>query len=176
MTDRRAFIQGSASLLALSALPLPAAPLELRLPSSAGRRQPLVVLVDRDLDASTAAEVAATGYPVFGFRNDVARVWMNEIEPRLRAGPLGMAGYTSAATLFCLELLARDYGARAVVRIRQSSGVAPELRSLLMTRSAAAPLEPLVPPTAPEVYAWLVATSPTHRAPLAPATHFTRRS
>jgi len=175
MTDRRAFIQGSASLLALSALPLPAAPLELRLPSSAGRRQPLVVLVDRDLDASTAAEVAATGYPVFGFRNDVARVWMNEIEPRLRAGPLGMAGYTSAATLFCLELLARDYGARAVARVRHASGATPKLRSLLMMSSAAA-LEPLVPPTAPGAYTWLLATSPAHRAPLAPVTSFTRRS
>ena len=65
---------------------------------------------------------------------------MNEIEPRLRAGPVAIAGLTGAATLFCLDLLARDYGAHVV------------------QRTAAAP----------DTVTWLIITHPDRRAALRP--------
>ena len=48
---------------------------------------------------------------MFEFTSDVAEVWMRELEPRLRVARLEILGYTSPATAFCLDLLARDYGA-----------------------------------------------------------------
>ncbi len=55
------------------------------------------------------------------------------------AGSVAIEGYTSAATLFCLELLARDYGACVVRRSDTPAGVH-----------------------------WIVSSSPILRAPLAP--------
>jgi hypothetical protein len=63
---------------------------------------------------------------------------MHELEPRLRSGSVEIFGHTGPATLFCLDLLARDYGASAVRPLDAST--------------------------------WLIATSPTRRAPLAPPT------
>ena len=71
---------------------------------------------------------------------DVAALWMNEIEPRLRLGPVAIAGLTGAATLFCLDLLARDYGAHVV------------------QRNAAEP----------DAVSWMIATHTERKAPLAP--------
>jgi len=150
MADRRAFIQGGVSLVALTALPLPVVLAGSMAPFSADLlRQPLLVLVDRNLDASAtlAVEATAAGHRVFEFRSDVARLWMSEIEPRLRTGPLSVAGHTSAATLFCLETLAQDYGAHAVRRV-------PELRGVT----------------------WLIATSPARRAVFAPVRQLAARS
>ena len=76
------------------------------------------MIVDRALPqaAAFAAEANAAGHETHAFERDVGALWMNEIEPRLRAGPVAIAGLTGAATLFCLELLARDYGAELVQR------------------------------------------------------------
>jgi len=41
---------------------------------------------------------------------------MNEIGATLALGPVAIAGLTGAATLFCLDFLARDYGAHVVQR------------------------------------------------------------
>ncbi|RPI60912.1 MAG: hypothetical protein EHM50_06570 [Lysobacterales bacterium] len=141
---------------------------------------PLLVLIDRNLatSAALAAEAVTAGHRVLDFASDVASLWMNELEPRLRAGPLAMIGHTSAATLFCVELLARDYGARALQRIGHPAATAPALAALLATPTSTAPLEPFEPVMARATTAvtWLVATSHGSRAPLAPATHFARRS
>jgi hypothetical protein len=74
-----------------------------------------VAVVDRGVagSAAFAAAVRARGLPLFEFASDVAQVWMHELEPRLRARPLEILGFSSPATSFCLELLARDYGAGA---------------------------------------------------------------
>jgi hypothetical protein len=119
MANRRAFISSGASLATLAALPLSvglALPRELE-PDLDGAS---LVLVDRSLPtgAAFAAAASADGYTVLGFGRDVAGLWMSSIEPRLRAGPVAIAGHTSAATLFCLDLLARDYGARTAQRAR----------------------------------------------------------
>ena len=77
-----------------------------------------LVIVDRALPEASAfaAEAIAAGHDTRLFDRDVAALWMNEIEPRLRLGPVAIAGFTSAATLFCIDLLARDYGAHVVRR------------------------------------------------------------
>jgi hypothetical protein len=118
-------------------------------PSFADSLPQSLFVADASLDGSAAlaAEAAGAGHAVFSFRSDVARLWMTEIEPRLRAGPITVAGHTSAATLFCLELLAQDYGAEVVRRVPKMRGVS-----------------------------WLIATSPMRRAALAPVTPFAPRS
>jgi hypothetical protein len=178
MADRRTFLRGGVSLVAFAALPgVLAGP---RASSALQGGVPLLVLVDRGLatSAAVAADAATAGHRVLDFTSDIASLWMSELEPRLRLGPLAMAGHTSAATLFCVELLARDYGARALERIAHPGAAAPALASLLAIPTSAAPLEPFEPVVARGTTAvtWLVATSPASRAPLAPATNFARRS
>lgn len=142
MVDRRAFLTGSVAIAAtLAAWPARGAASVRR--TSAAVANPSLVLVDRSLDtgAAFAAAAAADGHTVLTFGRDVAGLWMSAIEPRLRAGPVTIAGHTSAATLFCLDLLARDYGAHTVRRVDGDAAVT-----------------------------WVISSSPGRRAPLAPAT------
>jgi hypothetical protein len=139
MTNRRAFIVRGASLATLAALPLPIA---LASPRGLELDGVSLVLVDRSLPtgASFAVAAAADGHTVLGFGRDVAGLWMSALEPRLRAGPVAIAGHTSASTLFCLDLLARDYGARTVRSVDVDGSVT-----------------------------WVISSRPGRRAPLAPA-------
>jgi hypothetical protein len=101
-----------------------------------------VAVVDRGVAGSAAFATAARaqGLPLFEFTSDAAQVWMRELEPRLRVRPLEILGVTSPATSFCLELLARDYGAGAAQPLGASTW-------LLATNSARrAPLAPLPQP------------------------------
>ena len=108
---------------------------------AAGSSRVALVLVDRHLEGSDsfAAQARVRGIALYEFSSDVAGVWMRELEPRLRTGAVAIEGYTSAATLFCLELLARDYGACVVRRSDTPAGVH-----------------------------WIVSSTPILRAPLAP--------
>jgi hypothetical protein len=141
MFNRRSFVAGSAALTALATVPFArsraAGPRAERVPSAAQ-----LVIVDRALPeaAPFAAEAIAAGHDTRLFDRDVGALWMNEIEPRLRLGPVAIAGLTGAATLFCLDFLARDYGAHVV------------------QRNAAEP----------DAVSWMIATHPERRAPLAP--------
>jgi hypothetical protein len=141
MVNRRNFVAGSAALTALATVPFArsraAGPRTERVPSAAQ-----LVIVDRAVPDSSAfaADAIAAGHDTRLFDRDVGALWMNEIEPRLRSGPVAIAGFTGAATLFCLDLLARDYGAHVV------------------QRSAAEP----------DAVSWMIATNAERRAPLAP--------
>jgi hypothetical protein len=148
MTNRRAFIRSGASLATLAALPLPVALAARRAQEIDGAA---LVLVDRSLatSAAFAAAAAADGHAVRSFDCDVAGLWMSAIEPRLRAGPVAIAGHTSAPTLFCLDLLARDYGARTARSVRVDADAS---------------------------VTWMIASIPGRRAPLAPAAVRTLRS
>jgi hypothetical protein len=139
MTDRRVFIHGAAGTVAALAVPHRAA---ARLASHPAAAIPDLALVDRDLGGggSFAAEARARGIAVHEFSSDVAGLWMRELEPLLRTRAAAIAGYTSAATLFCLELLARDYGARVVRRSDTPAGVAWTLSSNPLRRAPLAPL------------------------------------
>jgi len=134
--DRRTFLAGSAAAAAtLAAWPAKRAHGHGVARSPAIER---VAVVDRAVadSAAFAAAVRVRGLRLFEFTSDAAHVWMHELEPRLRSGSLEIVGHTSPATLFCLELLVRDYGADAAQPLGEST--------------------------------WLIATSPTRRAPLAP--------
>ncbi len=135
--NRRVFLQaGIGVAAALSGAARAAAA------STAPPEAPDAVVVDRGLSGSRAfaAYARARGLVPLEFSSDAAGAWMREIEPRLRHGPATIEGCTSAATLFCLELLARDYGARVVRRSETSDGVAWTLSSRPMQRAALAPL------------------------------------
>jgi hypothetical protein len=146
MIDRRSFLTGSVAMAAaLAGAPTRAG---ARGRADVGAPLPDIVLVDRHLAGSEtfAAQARARGLGVLEFTSDAAGVWMRELEPRLRAGPLAIAGLTSAATLFCLDFLARDYGARTVRRVAGAAAVT-----------------------------WLIASSPALRAALAPAHQHSRQ-
>ena len=67
---------------------------------------------------SFGAEAFVLGLPVHAVVSDVGCVWMREVEPQWRRAPVAIAGLTRGAPLFCLELLARDYGMGLVHRVR----------------------------------------------------------
>ena len=125
-TSRRQFIRHglAASMLAACSPPLRAALVEReREPSQNGCDEPygfFTVLYDNDSDAGRAfgAEAARRGLRTRGVGLDLGGLWLHEIGPRWQRGPAALAGLTRGAPLFCLELLAQDYGMSVVYRAR----------------------------------------------------------
>jgi hypothetical protein len=113
MVDRRSFITSTIALATAVAVSNESSAATVLAPGESA-----VVLVDRSLagSAELAAAARARGLETFEFTVDVAALWMRELEPRLRAGPIAIEGYTSASTWFCLDLMARDFGARTLER------------------------------------------------------------
>jgi predicted secreted Zn-dependent protease len=140
MVDRRAFLTGS--LLAAALAPWPVRGVA-RAPARSAVDVPRssIALVDRSVAGSAAAvaHAHAHGLRVVEFAGDVASAWMRELEPRLRAGPLTIVGHTSAATFFCLDFLARDYGARTARRAERGAAVSFVISQHLGRRAALAP-------------------------------------
>jgi hypothetical protein len=144
MVDRRSFITSTVAFAAAVAVGN-----ETRgrsrastLPDAApAPTEPAIALVDRSLGGSAAfaAAARARGLRTLEFAGDVAAVWMRDIEPRLRSGPVALAGYTSAATWFCIDLLARDFGARTVQRSDETEGVSFVISQSPGRRAALAP-------------------------------------
>jgi hypothetical protein len=139
MLDRRAFVHGSAALVAALTRWPPA--VSGGVDEAAAVAGPRLAIADTGLDGSRAfvERVRANGSQPFEFASDVAGLWMRELEPRLRSAPVAIMGYTSAATLFCLDLLARDYGARIVERRASRGAVSWVLSSSPARRAALAP-------------------------------------
>jgi hypothetical protein len=134
--NRRDFVQNAALLTAsLAAWPVSAAAAEVD-PFDAAE----IALVDQNLPggAAFAHAARARGMTTLEFTGDVADLWMRELEPRLRGGPVAIVGYTSAATLFCLDFLARDFGARTVQR-GAGAAVSFVISQYLGRRAALAP-------------------------------------
>ena len=111
MPSRREFIQRvlSASILAASPRCLH---LVLAGDRDAGLHRPVTVIFDRAfVEASTfGTEAARRGASALAFERDPGGVWMNQIEPQWKSGRSALAGLTTLPSLFCLELLGRDYG------------------------------------------------------------------
>ena len=121
MPSRREFVQTGMTLAALAACALPAdGALRSLEGGRAKRRRLFKVLFDRTTaeGRSFGAEAFGLGLPVHAVVSDVGSVWMHEIEPQWRRAPVAIAGLTRGAPLFCLELLARDYGMGLVHRVR----------------------------------------------------------
>ena len=143
MVDRRSFITSTVALATAVAVGSEGqGRSSASLPAGAARAEPAVAVVDRACDGfeSFAAAARARGARVLEFNADVGGLWMRELEPRLRAGAVVVEGYTRAATQFCLEYLARDYGARAVHRAESDAAVTWVLSSSPARRAALAPI------------------------------------
>lgn len=59
-----------------------------------------------------AHAAAARHIPIVAIRGDVTNLFFHDLDLRWNDGPIQMAGYTTPASLFCLDLLARDRGMR----------------------------------------------------------------
>jgi hypothetical protein len=121
MLNRRDLFAGGTAVAALAALPFARARATLTAVPPLGAAS--LVIIDRALpQAAGYAAAAMLAGDVRLFERDAAALWMNEIEPRLRAGPVAIGGLTGEGTLFCLELMARDYGAEVVQRSAAGPG------------------------------------------------------
>ena len=124
MLSRRQFIQRGVAASALAACPRAASALAVLDASRSdlpGEPHPFFkVLFDRTTAEGTAfgAEAARRGAAVCAVGADLGGVWLHDIEPRWKRGAAAIAGLTSGPHLFCLELLARDYGLAVVYRAR----------------------------------------------------------
>src|SRR5690349_17918462 len=107
MANRRDVLRGGVALATLTANPFDAilARADAGLDRTRMAAREVQVVVDRSFREAErfAHEAAALGLDVATFDRDVAPVWMNALEPRLRAGPLAIAGLTAPGTAFCLE-------------------------------------------------------------------------
>jgi len=143
MVDRRSFLKSNIALAGV----LLGGPLcrsaETRTSTAATAWPPetALAIVDRQLDEAEAfiSDTRRNGLRALEFEGDVAGLWMRELEPRLRSGPVAIAGYTSAATLFCLDFLARDFGARTVRRVDAGGAVTFVISQRLGRRAVLAP-------------------------------------
>ena len=59
-----------------------------------------------------AAGAAERGIPAAAIRGDITSLFYDDLDLRWKQGPVLLAGYTTRASLFCLDLLARDRGMR----------------------------------------------------------------
>ena len=105
--------------------------------------EPTAALVDRSLrgSAAFAAAARARGLDILEFTADVASIWMRELEPRLRSGPIAITAYTREATWFCLDLLARDFGACTLQRTAEAESVSFVISQTPGRRAALAPAD-----------------------------------
>jgi hypothetical protein len=168
MASRRDIVRGGVALAALAVAPFGAtlAGTATEARRTRATRNADLVIVDRAFREAErfALEAAALGLDVQTFDGDVARVWMDTLEPRLRAGPLAVAGLTAPGTAFCLETLARGYGATPRTRHEHARGSVARFEPLL---AAAARTDAALPPyahvaradgAAPAFLTWLIAT------------------
>jgi hypothetical protein len=59
-----------------------------------------------------AAGAAERSIPTAPIRGDITSLFFDDLDLRWKQGPVVLAGYTTPASLFCLDLLARDRGMR----------------------------------------------------------------
>jgi len=143
MVDRRSFITSTIAVATAAAVGYEAGARSVAAPSRDTLLAPSdsVALVDRYLGggAAFAAAARARGLVTLEFRGDVARLWMHELEPRLRSQPTTIVGYTSDATWYCLDLLAGDFGARTVQHAVEADAVRFVISQTPGRRAALAP-------------------------------------
>ena len=59
-----------------------------------------------------AIESGARSIPTAAIRGDITRLFFDDLDLRWRQAPVWLTGWTTPASLFCLDLLARDRGMR----------------------------------------------------------------
>ncbi|MBI4266417.1 MAG: hypothetical protein HY657_18755 [Acidobacteria bacterium] len=119
MASRREFLQLA---LAASAVPLAArgvlaAPAGWADESTAPTPLYAVVFDERyPASRAFAGEAKRLGLSTRGIGGDVTRLWFDDLDRRWRQEPAAIAGLTTYGALFCLDVLARDYGMRTRFR------------------------------------------------------------
>lgn len=68
-----------------------------------------------------ANAVVARHIPAVAIRGDITNLFFHDLDLRWKQGPVQIAGYTTPASLFCLDLLARDRGMRLSHRVTNPS-------------------------------------------------------
>ena len=66
-----------------------------------------------------AAGATERGIPTLPIRGDITNLFYADLDLRWKQGPALLTGYTTQASLFCLDLLARDRG----MRVRHTSAM-----------------------------------------------------
>ena len=103
-----------------------------------------------------ASGAAERRIPTAAVRGDITSLFFDDLDLRWKQGPVLLAGYTTPASLFCLDLLARDRGMRLSHRLTNPS-VERALGALdvaLLRRTIATPLQSSDP--SPLVF-WIIA-------------------
>jgi hypothetical protein len=106
MPNRREFLQGG---IAVSLLPLLS-----RKGFSAARRAFDVVVFDQRFPQARdfAQQARETGLECVAIEGDITHLYFHDLALRWNRGPTTIAGLSTKASLFCLEMLARDRGMR----------------------------------------------------------------
>ena len=119
MINRREFLQlGTAAAVAWSANGLEASPAVAPGPGGpADSVTPLYkVLFDERFaeGIAFALRVQECGGDVHPIRGDIRAIWYDDLYHHWNGSPVGVAGLTTARSLFCLDMFARDAGLRVV--------------------------------------------------------------
>ena len=105
-----------------------------------------------------AASVAERRIPTAAIRGDITSLFFDDLDLRWRRGQVLLAGYTTPASLFCLDLLARDRG----MRMRHCV-MNPSVEAALGVLDGALPRCPtttLLPSSDPDLLVfWIIAPS-----------------
>lgn len=117
MSNRREFIfQGLAVAAATHLVTQPA--LAEGPVAGAETASPLtqIVIDTRFADSLAFAQpLAQAGHVLAPIEGDVTRLWLEQLEPQLRAQPQAIAGLTTERSYLCLEMLASGHGLRSVL-------------------------------------------------------------
>jgi hypothetical protein len=116
--DRRRVIK--AGVVAMISAPiLPILPIS-RAVAAAGMTSPKqLVIYDLQYDSSVAfaSQAERLGATVRAIRSDMTRLWREELIPLWRSGNTVQMGMTGYDALFCVSMMARDWGVRPVYRM-----------------------------------------------------------
>lgn len=125
MDNRRTFLKLGLSACAAGAISLPTSARGIVVPPYYK-----AVFDERFKDACTfAAAASQRGIPTGAIRGDITNLFYSDLDLRWKQGPVLLTGYTTPASLFCLDLLARDRGMRVSHCVSQP-GVAAALSVL----------------------------------------------
>jgi len=141
--SRRRFLEAGAILSALAVAPRVVAARNglTTLPLPEPWLRAAISVIERGLPDASAFRRATAHLPtVIETGLDLGQAWMRVIEPELRRRPAAIVGLTSAASLFSLHLMARDFGLELESRV----DVSPASVTWLITprAGARAPLKP----------------------------------
>lgn len=122
MTNRRNFLKMSAAAFAVPSTITNASSLLFSNPTTnpGFKSTPAlykVIFDDRFQESrSFAKEANRFGSTTFSINGDITEVWYRDLYLKWQQKPVAIAGLTTAASLFCLEQLARDQQLRVVFR------------------------------------------------------------